>query len=103
MSRRPRFPILYGIVIALWIGAIVLGAVFEFWYVAIGAVVIHVLELPFAGIPIGRRAGEPLPRSVVMTLVFGFTWWLPILRRSRRRSGTTRSRSPSRRDTTHAP
>ena len=37
----------------------------------------HILELPVS-IPIGNKAEVPLPKTVVLTILFGFTWWLPV-------------------------
>ena len=37
----------------------------------------HPLEL-FMSIPIGKKAGLSIRRTVIETLLFGFTWWLPL-------------------------
>jgi hypothetical protein len=37
----------------------------------------HPLEL-FVSIPIGKKAGLSIRRTVVKTLFLGFTWWLPL-------------------------
>ena len=37
----------------------------------------HPLELPIS-LPIGRNAGLSKQRTVVKTILFGFTWWLPV-------------------------
>ncbi len=37
----------------------------------------HPLEL-FVSIPIGKKAGLSIRRAVIKTLLFGFTWWLPL-------------------------
>jgi hypothetical protein len=37
----------------------------------------HALEIP-VGLAIGRAAGLPVLRIILKTLVFGFTWWLPL-------------------------
>ena len=39
--------------------------------------VTHPLEL-FISIPIGNKAGLSTTRTVINTLLFGFTWWLPL-------------------------
>ena len=37
----------------------------------------HPLEL-ISSIPIGKKAGIPTGVTVLKTLLFGFTWWLPV-------------------------
>jgi hypothetical protein len=40
-------------------------------------VVGHPLELPIS-LPIGEKAGLSKQRTVIKTILFGFTWWLPV-------------------------
>ena len=40
---------------------------------------IHVLELPVA-FRATKRAGAPIAQVIVGTLLFGFFWWLPVMR-----------------------
>ncbi len=47
------------------------------WVVLLLWAVGHPLEL-MASLPVGKRAGLSLERTVVMTLVFGITWWIPL-------------------------
>ncbi len=37
----------------------------------------HPLELTMS-LPVGKRAGLSLQRTIAMTLVFGITWWIPL-------------------------
>jgi len=37
----------------------------------------HPLELPVS-LMVGKKTGVSLLRTVVKTLLFGFTWWLPL-------------------------
>lgn len=37
----------------------------------------HPLELPIS-MPIGKKAGLSKQRTVIKTILFGFTWWLPV-------------------------
>ena len=37
----------------------------------------HILELPVS-IPVGNSAEYPLIKTIVLTLLFGFIWWLPV-------------------------
>jgi len=63
--------IIWGIGIYLWIAK-------GFWYIAVGIFILHFLEIFIKGIPVGTKAGKSKMYSVIMTLIFGFTWWLPI-------------------------
>jgi hypothetical protein len=40
-------------------------------------VAIHALEIPVAFSATQERP-QPLAKTVFMTLIFGFTWWLPV-------------------------
>jgi len=37
----------------------------------------HPLEL-FISIPIAKKAGVSKGKAIVKTIIFGFTWWLPL-------------------------
>jgi hypothetical protein len=38
----------------------------------------HLFEIPVASWRAGKERGLKPARTVLMTLVFGFTWWLPL-------------------------
>ena len=59
------FPINDGTVRVLWIVMVCL------WVIG------HPLEL-ITSIPIGKKAGISTGSTVLKTLLFGFTWWLPV-------------------------
>jgi len=40
-------------------------------------VITHPLEL-ILSMPIGKKAGISTGRTVLKTMLFGFTWWLPV-------------------------
>ena len=63
--------IIWGIGIYLWIAK-------GFWYIAIGLFALHFIEVFIKGISVGTKAGKSKMQSTIMTLIFGFTWWLPI-------------------------
>ncbi|MFO8049235.1 MAG: hypothetical protein R6U29_09405 [Desulfosudaceae bacterium] len=65
--------ILYGLLAPLPTG-LVQGL---WWVVLILWVVGHPLELAMS-LPVGKQAGIKTNRTIVMTLVFGITWWIPI-------------------------
>jgi len=64
--------------IFVWAAGIYLWIANGFWYVAAAVFALHLAEVFMKGIPIGKRAGKSISYSVIMTLIFGFTWWLPI-------------------------
>jgi len=49
------------------------------WLVITIVLMTHFLELPKA-IPIGKQAGASLQKTVVYTIIFGLTWWMPVQR-----------------------
>lgn len=81
-------------VAVLWLGAAAMWRAFGLWHIAAAALTIHVVEVPVAGLPVARRAAIHPVRAVVMTMIFGFVWWLPVRRRLDAAS-SGRSRSPS--------
>ena len=40
--------------------------------------VVHPIEIVVNSMAIGKKAGVPLPVIIIKTLLFGFTWWLPL-------------------------
>lgn len=54
-----------GIIEAVWIFLIVIFSI------------VHPIEL-IISLPIGKKAGFSIEKSVLGTLLFGFTWWLPV-------------------------
>ena len=68
-------------VLLLWIAAIVLWATgVTFWlFVALAA--LHTAELLIIGFRTGREYGISASRSIMMCLMFGYIWWLPIKRK----------------------
>jgi len=73
-------PLYLFLVPLLWAGAVAMGVALNRWEILIAAIAIHVIEVPLAGLPIGRRAGYSRRRSIAMTMVFGVTWWGPLWR-----------------------
>ena len=48
------------------------------WLITTLAIIgVHILELPIS-IPIGNKADYPLLKTIVMTILFGYTWWVPV-------------------------
>lgn len=59
-----------------WAGALYLIFVYDFWYLLLGILLLHSGELIWTGYRRGIKAGYSGSYSVVMTLIWGFTWWL---------------------------
>jgi hypothetical protein len=65
--------IFYGIFFPFHSGALKI----IWWCVALGWGVGHPLELA-SSIPIAKSKGISLETAFVKTMIFGFTWWLPL-------------------------
>lgn len=64
--------------IAIWIVGIYLWVTSGFWYIVAGVFALHLIEVFVKGISVGTKVGKSKFHSIIMTLIFGFTWWLPI-------------------------
>ena len=54
------------------------GGMKIFWLVILlGWLIVHPLEL-LISLPLGKKAGISSRRTAVNTMLFGFTWWLPV-------------------------
>ncbi len=64
--------IIYGFIVHLS------GTLYAVWAVfALLWCVGHPIELS-KSIPIGKKAGVPLPIIIIKTILFGMTWWKPL-------------------------
>lgn len=90
-----RWVIARGAVVALWLLAFSLGVLWSVWWVPISIAVIHLLEFVTIGLHVGRRFGRSLTYTAVMTGVFGFVWWLPLIRSISSVSAPTQENEPS--------
>ena len=59
------FPFESGLIRGLW------------WVVMLGWAILHPLELALS-MPVGKQKGLTPQHIFVKTMVFGFTWWLPV-------------------------
>ena len=69
-----------GLTILVELIALALG-IFGFnvgWYILAGVFAMHLVELP-VGVKQGMLHHRTKQESLLMTLVFGFTWWLPLM------------------------
>jgi len=70
----------YFITLLLWILSIVLWATGVFPWLCIGLLVLHFTELIVIGYRTGRAMNRTPATSIVMCMLFGFIWWLPLRR-----------------------
>jgi len=48
------------------------------WYIDIFlSVPVHLLQL-FIAVPVGKKSGYTKSQSIVLTILFGATWWKPV-------------------------
>ncbi len=47
------------------------------WSIFLALAVLHLAESPI-GLAIGRAKNLSIPRTLIKTWLFGFTWWLPL-------------------------
>ncbi len=67
----------YALVILLYIIGAVMTILGMPW-LTLGIFALHLFETITIGIRLGRRAGEGIIYSIVMCMMFGFTWWIPL-------------------------
>lgn len=70
----------YFLVILLWIAAVVLWAAGATFWVFLALFALHVAELFIIGFRTGQEYGVSPVRSIILCLLFGYVWWLPISR-----------------------
>jgi len=51
---------------------------FKSWLFFIGMLIVHIIEIPMVSLKIGKEKGVPVSIVVLKTILFGFTWWLPL-------------------------
>lgn len=68
----------YFLVILLWIAAVLLWSAGVTFWMFVAIVVLHTAELLIIGFRTGREYGVPAVRSIILCMLFGYVWWLPI-------------------------
>ncbi|MBI9085592.1 MAG: hypothetical protein JEZ11_18485 [Desulfobacterales bacterium] len=87
MKERKFWQMLQAGSLAGWIYILVGAAFFSetqwlkilWWVLMLAWAIVHPLELKIS-LPIGRQKGLTPEWTFAMTLLFGFTWWLPLKR-----------------------
>jgi hypothetical protein len=44
----------------------------------LGLLAVHALEIPLVSLKIGKEKQIPIGMIILKTLLYGFTWWLPL-------------------------
>lgn len=70
----------YFITILLWILSITLWATGVFPWLCIALLALHFVELIVIGYRTGRAMNRTPAISIVMCMLFGYNWWLPLRR-----------------------
>jgi len=73
--------IYYAVVLFLWILTVIIWAIWHFPFPFLVLVIIHTIEALVIGISTGMRYGMGILESVMMCLLFGVVWWLPLIRK----------------------
>ncbi len=68
----------YGLVVLLWAASVCLALVAAWPWLLAALFALHAIELAVVGCRTGRAHGVSAAKSVLMCLLFGFVWWLPI-------------------------
>jgi cytochrome c biogenesis protein CcdA len=68
----------YAITLVLWIVSIVLIVAGTFPYLFWLLAGLHFIELVVIGYKTGKQYGVSAVKSILMCMVFGYTWWLPL-------------------------
>ena len=67
-------------VILLWIAGVVLWVSGVTFWLFGALAILHTLELFIIGYRTGKQYGTPVLRAIVLCLLFGYVWWLPLRR-----------------------
>jgi hypothetical protein len=68
----------YAITLLLWLIAITIWVFGKFPYLFWFLLALHFVELVVIGLKTGRRYGVSIPKSIVMCMLYGYNWWLPL-------------------------
>lgn len=68
----------YVLTLLLWIVAIVLWSALSFPYLFLFLLALHSLELIIIGYRTGKECGINAGTAILMCLLYGYNWWLPL-------------------------
>lgn len=72
----------YVIMILLWVVAVIVQISWSWWYLLVFLLAANLLQFLFFGLWYGRRNGVNLYLNILMNLIFGFVWWIPLKRKA---------------------
>jgi len=70
----------YAITLVLWIISIVLWLTGTFPYLWWFLLILHFVELVVIGYRTGKKYGVSAGKSILMCMLYGYNWWLPLRR-----------------------
>jgi hypothetical protein len=70
----------YALTLLLWVAAIVIWAALSFPYLFLFLLALHIIELLIIGFRTGKEYGISAGKSILMCMLFGYNWWLPLRR-----------------------
>lgn len=74
MKRLFRF----GAVLILWVIALMAWMVADFPQLTLFLLLVHFVELLWIGYQTGKKFGIGSGKNILMNMIFGFVWWLPL-------------------------
>ncbi|MDD3919593.1 MAG: DUF362 domain-containing protein [Eubacteriales bacterium] len=82
-TAKTRQVIYYLLTLVLWAGACLLMKLAAFPWLFLGLLLLHAVELIAVGWKTGKQSGTSGLKSVLLCMLFGFIWWLPLKRQMR--------------------
>ena len=68
----------YALTLLLWIAAIIIWAALSFPNLLFFLLALHFIELLIIGFRTGKEYGINAGKSILMCMLFGYNWWLPL-------------------------
>jgi len=68
------------VTLILWVILVVLTLVKGWWYPLAALFLLHLAEVFLVGIKTGKENATGPVKAVILTLIFGVTWWGPLRR-----------------------
>ena len=77
MNNKLFWQLNRAICLALWGALIYVGVKLKKWLPLLILAALHTVEVFLKGIPTAKERGICAGKAALLTLIFGFTWWLP--------------------------
>jgi hypothetical protein len=72
----------YVIMVLLWVVAVIAQISWSWWYLLVFILAANLIQYLLFGLWYGRRTGTNTYLNIVMNLLFGFVWWIPLQKRA---------------------